>query len=128
MRLFAKSLGHALTGLRHALETERNLKYFLVGYLLILLAGLAAGLDPADWIAVIIASGVFFAIELLNTALERLVDTFDDYRKQMVGNNYHVGLKRTKDVASSAALMGLLTLLAVLAVVFPPHLNILLGL
>lgn len=128
MRLFAKSLGYALTGLRHALETERNLKYFLLGYVLILIAGVVAGLDPADWLAVIIASGMFFAIELLNTALERLVDTFDDYQKQMVGNNYHVGLKRTKDVASSAALMGLLTMLVVLALVFPPHLKILFGL
>lgn len=128
MKETMKSLGFARAGLWHALQTERNLKRFAVAYLLILLLGIVCGLSPSEWVAVIISCGMFFSIELLNTALERLVDTFDDYQKQLVGSNEHVGLKLTKDVASAAALAGLLTVIVVLCIVFPPHLKVLFGL
>lgn len=128
MKKTMKSFGFARAGLWHALKTERNLKRFAFGYVLILLLGIICRLSAAEWTAVIISCGMFFSVELLNTALERLADTFDDYQKQLVGSHEHVGLKLTKDVASAAALVGLVTVLAVLCIVFPPHLKILLGL
>ncbi len=128
MQQTIKSFGFACAGLWHALQTERNLKRFAITYLFILLLGIVCKLSQYEWVALIISCGLFFSIELLNTALERLVDTLDDYQKQLLGNNLHIGLKLTKDVASSAALAGLVTVIAVLCIVFPPHLKTLFSL
>lgn len=52
--------------------------------------------------------GFFVVIELLNTAIERLADTFDDYEKKHRGGHYHPGIKMTKDVGAAASLVALL--------------------
>lgn len=51
--------------------------------------------------------GFFIVVELLNTAIERLADTFDDCEKKHRGGHYHPGIKMTKDVAASASLVAL---------------------
>ncbi len=117
MKRTVRSFGFALAGLSHAFLHERNLRLFLLAH--ILLCTISVMIFRAIEIPLIIGMtlmGLFFiVIELLNTAIERLADTFDDCEKTHRGGHYHPGIKITKDVAAGASLIALL--LYVLSVV-----------
>lgn len=116
-----KSLGHALAGLRHAVSLERNLQLFLLGFGLLLLLGAIVGLLTWEWLALILAGGLFLATELLNTALERISDVLDDERKLLGRREFHQGVRDTKDVAASASLVSLIIVGIVTILIFAPY-------
>jgi undecaprenol kinase len=109
MKRATRSLGFALSGLIHAFRHERNLQLFAFGHLMV--CGVLLGVARAQSILFILilslVGGFFIVIELLNTAIERLADTFDDYEKKHRGGHYHPGIKMTKDVGASASLVAL---------------------
>jgi diacylglycerol kinase len=80
-------------------------------------------LGGLEWTILLIAGGLFLAVELMNTAMERLVDTLDDYQKQLLGSHFHLGLKMAKDVASGASLVSLTIVIAVILIILLPHLT-----
>ncbi len=122
MRHTVRSLRHAIEGLTHALATERNLLRFTVVYIAFLLLGAWLGIAKSDWMALVIAGMTFVSVELLNTALERFVDAFDEHRRRANdAHDRHLGLKATKDVASAASLIGLLCVAITIILVFYPH-------
>jgi diacylglycerol kinase len=127
MRRIKKSFGHAIDGLVHAIKMERNLKLFIPVYLIILICGIPVVRLLWEWIALLMAGGLFLSIELLNTSLERLIDVLDDQKKLLGGTHYH-GIKAAKDVAAAASLVSLLMLIAVLVLVFWPYLKLYVGL
>ncbi len=122
-----KSFLHALHGLLHAYARERNLQIFTVVYVLMLVLGGYVRLLTWEWLALILAGGLFLTVELLNTAIERLTDVLDHERKLLGRTEYHEGMKWTKDVAASASLMSLLIVIVVIVIVFWPYGEIVLG-
>ena len=123
MKRIKKSFGHALDGCIHAMQTERNLQIFVAIYVIVLIAGACAQLLTWEWLALLLAGTGFMAIELLNTAIERLADVLDDQKKRM-GRSHYVMLKATKDVGAAAALIGLVAVILVVGIVFWPYMNI----
>lgn len=121
MKRLRKSFGHALDGLIHAIRMERNLQLFLPVYAAVLALGGIVGLLTWEWLALTVAGAGFLAVELLNTALERLVDVLDDQKKVMGATRYHAMMKATKDVAASASLVAFIALAAVILTVFWPY-------
>lgn len=119
-----RSLGFALTGLRHAFEREKNLRAFLWVYILVIALGVYLHLLLWEWIAVVMAGGLFVATELLNTAVERFVDVIDHNRKIEGSQGYHHNLKAAKDVAAAASLMALLVNIIVICIVLYPYADI----
>ncbi len=122
-----RSFLHALHGLLHAYAKERNLQVFTVVYALILIGAGFIGLLTWEWLALILAGGLFLCVELLNTAIERLADVLDHERKLLGRSEYHAGMKWTKDVAASASLMSLVVVIVVIVMVFWPYGEIALG-
>lgn len=122
MKRAHQSLRHALHGLQHALATERNLRLFLGTYLAILILGDIEGISLLQWLLLIVCGGLFTAVELINTALERLVDTCDELWRKIDtnANGHHRGLKLTKDVASAASLVCLCVNVLVILSIFLP--------
>lgn len=121
MRKTINSFRHALRGIGHAIATERNLRLFVVIFTLVLLFGIERGLHSLEWMILLTAGGTFMVIELLNTALERLVDVVDEeMRKSETG--FHVKLKATKDTASAAALVSFAVVVCVIIIIFMPYL------
>ncbi len=122
MRHTVRSLRHAIEGLFHALSTERNIIRFSIVYAVFLCLAAWLHITRIEWIALLIAGMTFMAIELLNTALERFVDAFDEHRRRANDvKDRHMGLKATKDVASAASLVGLLCVAVTIVLVFYPH-------
>ena len=67
-----------------------------------------------EWCALILAAGVVWAAEALNTALERLTD--------LVSPGHHPLAGQAKDIAAGAVLLAAIAAFAIGAVIFIPRL------
>ncbi len=117
-----QSAHHAFRGLLDAFRKERNLQLFSVCYLLLLLYASLFPLTQSDWLTLSFAGGIFVITELLNTALERLADAFDDHLKAEHRKESFAAIRMAKDIAASASLVSLLLVVAVSLVIFVSHL------
>lgn len=105
---FRKSFLFAIQGFRTAWRTERNIKVMVGGGACAIVVGIVLRLDLISWAIVLLCCGVVIAAELLNTAIETIVD--------LVSPEYHPLAGRAKDISAGAvwalcvivALVGLL--------------------
>jgi diacylglycerol kinase len=115
-----RSLGFALEGLSHALSRERNLQLFALGFALIVIIASQLSLERWEWIALLVSGGAFMAVELFNTALERLTDAVDALPKEEGNTVLHASMKAAKDVSAAAALVGFVTVVVVILLILGP--------
>lgn len=111
------SLAHAFScagaGVVHALRTQRNMKIHAAVAVVAVALGLAFGIEPAEWAAIIVCIGTVFAAECLNTAIEAVVD--------LVSPGYHELARHAKDCAAGAVFVCAVAAVAVAAAVFLPR-------
>ena len=69
-----KSFGYALEGFKHAFKYEQNFIFHSVVAILVIIFGFIFKISKVEWILIIIVIGLVLAFELINTALEALVD------------------------------------------------------
>lgn len=91
---FKKSFGFALQGFRYTLATERNIRAMLGGAAFAVVMGLVLQLDLVSWAIVLLCIGCVLAAELMNTAIETVVD--------LVSPEYHPLAGHAKDIAAAA--------------------------
>lgn len=91
---FKRSFLFAVQGLRFAVKTERNIKVMLGGGAFAVVMGLVLQIDLVSWAIVLLCIGCVLAAELLNTAIETVVD--------LVSPEYHPLAGHAKDVAAAA--------------------------
>ncbi len=91
---FLKSFLFAVQGFRFAVSTERNIKVMLVGGAFAVVMGLILQIDLISWAIVLLCCGCVLAAELMNTAVETIVD--------LVSPEYHPLAGHAKDVAAAA--------------------------
>ncbi|MDI6869966.1 MAG: diacylglycerol kinase family protein [Bacillota bacterium] len=99
-RTLAESFRCAFAGLSHALRTQRNLRLHLAAGVLVL--GLAAWLrlPPAAVALLLVAVAGVVVAEVLNTALETMID--------LVSPDYHPLAGLTKNLAAAAVILAAL--------------------
>jgi undecaprenol kinase len=104
-------IGFALSGLGHALRTERSVRFQVVALVLVFAALAVFRPEPIWWAAVALASAGVLAAELINTAIEMLADHLSP--------EVHPQIRAVKDCAAAAVLVcviGALTVAVALAV------------
>lgn len=82
--------------------------------ILVVVSGILLNLQAFEWAVVIIAIGLVWVTEIINTALEALVD--------LVTQQYHPLAKIAKDTSAAAVLFASLIAVILGIVVFTPHL------
>jgi undecaprenol kinase len=107
------SFKYALEGIYTALKEEPNLKLHVLAMATVIVLGVYFDLMPGEWMAVILSIGLVIALELTNTAIETIVDSFT--------SDTHPGAKKAKDVASGAVLIIAITASLIGLLVFLPH-------
>lgn len=112
MLKFIRGFGYAFSGLAYAFKTQINFKFHLVALILTVLAGWYLKLSSAEWLWIVIAIALVLITELLNTAIEVLVD--------LVSPAYNIKAKVIKDVAAAAVLMAAITAITIGLIVFIP--------
>ena len=94
---FFRGFIYAAEGIVVALKEERNLRFHLVAAVLVAIAGLLTGLSQTEWFIILILFGVMFALEIMNSAVERVVDLVTMEKKPLA--------KQAKDMAAGAVLV-----------------------
>lgn len=113
-RTLLDSLRHALRGLGQGIRTQRNLRIHVVLGTLAISLGLILHLSAVEMALVVAFIALVIAAELLNTALEVLVN--------IASPEYHPLAKQAKDLAAAAVLVTALGALVGGALLFLPHL------
>jgi diacylglycerol kinase (ATP) len=109
----AASFRHAWRGLRLLVRTQANARLHLAATVLVVIAGLVLRVSRGEWGLLALASGLVWAAEALNTAVELLADR--------VSMEHDARLGRVKDLAAAAVLLAAIAAVVVGAVVFVPR-------
>lgn len=112
---FIQSLKNALTGLKTAVLAERNMRTHLLFTGLALLAGSFFQLRPAEWLWILSAVFLVLICELLNTAIETIIDL-------IVGDRIHPLARDAKDIGAAIVIMASLFAVIVGLIIFGPKL------
>ena len=91
---FKHSFGFAIQGFRYAFRSERNIKVMCFSGIAAIILGLIVQLDFISWALLFICCGCVIAAELINTAIEAIVD--------LVSPEFHPLAGRAKDIAAGA--------------------------
>lgn len=96
MGKFLKSFTYAFQGVVYGLR-ERNFKFHCAATVVVILTGLYVKLSETEWFIIIMLIGGVLALELMNSAVERVVD--------LITTEQHPLAKQAKDLAAGAVLV-----------------------
>ena len=92
------SLEFALTGIFTAFKEERNMRKHALSAILAIVAGFLFGISVTEWLFLLLSVSLVIAFEIMNSALENVVDLASDYHFSMLAKN-------AKDMAAGAVLV-----------------------
>lgn len=91
------SFRYAFEGIMAAIIRERNMKVHLFMTISVICLGWWTSLTKTEWLFISFAIGGMISLELINTAIERIVD--------LVTEDYHPLAKEAKDIAAGAVFL-----------------------
>jgi diacylglycerol kinase len=112
MSRMIKSFGYAITGLRYAFSTQPNFRFHSFALLAVAILGWYVNLNRSEWLWILAAVSMVLVSELLNTAIETLVD--------LVSPAYHLKAGIVKDAAAAAVLVAAIIAAAIGLIIFIP--------
>lgn len=112
MKPFFKGFAHAWNGLQKAIASEFNLKVHLVAAICVIAIGFIVHLSTIEWSIIIGCIALVIVSELLNTAIEKLVD--------LVSPTHHPQAGLVKDIAAGAVLVCAIASVIIGCIIFIP--------
>ena len=97
-RTVMDSMEFAITGVITAFKEERNMRKHLVSAFLVTIAGFIFQISAIEWLFLLIAIFLVITFEIVNSAIENIVDLASDYHFSMLAKN-------AKDMAAGAVLV-----------------------
>lgn len=107
-----QSFVYAIKGIVFAFKHERSIWLQSVGAIGTITAGFLFKISQIEWIAVVLCVGIVIACEIINTAIETIVD--------FISPEYHKKAGIIKDLAAGAVLTTAITSAVVAAIIFIP--------
>lgn len=92
-----KSFGYAFEGIFAVIKKERNMQIHCCMMVLVILAGLFFQISAVEWCICLVLFGLIMSLELVNTAVESVVDLVTEERRPLA--------KLAKDAAAGAVLI-----------------------
>jgi diacylglycerol kinase (ATP) len=114
LKRFFLSFKYAFQGIVIAIREQQSLKFQVIGGAFVIAMGFYLGLISADWIAIVGMTGLVIGLEMMNTAVEELVDMVTPERKPQAG--------KVKDIAAGAVLIASMAATIVLILIFKKYL------
>ncbi len=108
------SFKYAFTGLKTALKDQPNFIIHLFLGSIAILMGTYFDIAQSEWLILFLTIGFVITIELTNTAIEEVVNSFTD--------QIHPSAKKAKDVAAGAVLVSSITAVIIGLIIFLPYL------
>lgn len=109
-----RSFKYAFNGIKCCIGKEQNLSFHLIATAVVITTGFILGISRMEWIIIILCIGLVIAAELVNSAIERLVDLISPEQHPIAG--------RVKDIAAGAVLVCAIVAATVGILIFFPYL------
>ena len=110
----AQSFRYALAGFPVLLSTQHNARIHAVATVLVVIVGMIVRVSTLEWALLVLAIGMVWAMEAMNTALELLADEISLEQRPRIG--------KAKDVAALGVLAAAITAMLLGLFVFLPYL------
>lgn len=114
MKKFLHSFKYAFQGVSYSFRTQLNFKVHTFAAIFAISLGFIVKISHQEWLWIILAIGLVLISELINTALETLVD--------LVSPKYNPKAGIVKDVAAAAVLITACLAIAIGIIIFVPKL------
>ena len=92
------SLEFALTGILTAFKEEKNMRSHVLSAVAAIIAGLIFRISATEWLFLLLSIFLVIAFEIMNSAVENVVDLASDY-------HFSMRAKNAKDMAAGAVLV-----------------------
>lgn len=109
-----KSFGYAFNGLKVVLSSQQNFWIHLIVVCIVVIVGVSSGLTTNEWCIITISIFMVLALEVVNTAIEILVD--------FISPGFHEQAGIVKDIAAAAVLLSAIGAVIVGLIIFLPRL------
>jgi diacylglycerol kinase (ATP) len=109
------SFKYAFQGLRQVLKVEQNIWAHLLAAITAIVLGAIFQISKTDWLIIILCIGLVLIAEIMNSAIEELVDLVSPQRNEKAG--------KIKDIAAGGVLIAAITALVAGIIVFLPYLT-----
>lgn len=113
-----RSFGYAFEGIFCGIRKERNMKIHCIAAICVVIAGVIFKISRIEWCLCLILFGMILSLELVNTAMEAVVD--------LVTEEYRPLAKLAKDTAAGAVLIAAIMAVLVGILIFLPKLSVIL--
>ncbi len=97
-RTLVASMEFAITGIITAFKEERNMRKHMVSAILAIIAGAVFRISAIEWLFLLLAIFLVITFEIINSAIENVVDLASHYHFSMLAKN-------AKDMAAAAVLV-----------------------
>lgn len=108
---FFKSFTYAFAGIIAATK-EQNFRFHLLAVILVVIAAILTGVSKYEWLILILVMAFVLSLEMLNSALERVVD--------LATEEFHPLAKLSKDLAAGAVLVTAIASVIIGLIIFLP--------
>ena len=112
IKKFINSFKYPFSGLRYAYKNEQNLAVDIGIAVIVIIAGILLKVSIVEWAILAITVGLVISFELINTAIEAVVD--------LVTEEFHPLAKIAKDTASAATFVASIIAAGMWLTVFLP--------
>ena len=114
LKRIKNSFKYAFNGLIDTYRTEQSVWIYIPVALLVILIGFLLKINNYEWMVIVLILGIILSLELVNTALEAVVD--------LVTKEYKPLAKKAKDTVSAAVLVFAVASVIVGLIIFLPKL------
>ncbi len=114
-----ESFGYAFEGIWTGIRKERNMKIHCLAIICVTLAGTLFHITATEWCICLLLFALVAALELVNTAVEAVVDLVTEEKKPLA--------KIAKDTAAGAVLFAAIVSVIIGCIIFLPYLLELFG-
>src|SRR5688572_26309939 len=114
-----KSFRYAINGVAEAVRTQWNFRVHFACTVIVIIAGACFKISTLEWIILILCMGLVLAFEMINTAVEYLVDH--------VSPDYHPNAGKVKDISAGAVLVAAVAAFITGCIIFLPRFIRLIG-
>lgn len=108
-----QAFGHAIKGTYNFFISGNHAKIHLFAFVQVIILSCYFSITSMEWIAILISSALVIGIEMINTALETLMDKLHPENNEMIG--------RAKDISAAAVLIAAITAAIIGVIIFTPY-------
>jgi undecaprenol kinase len=109
---YSETFKFALEGIRVSILNEKNIRFHLFFSVIVIVFAIIFNLTQIEWMFILFAIVGMIVVEMINTAIERVVD--------LVTDQYHPLAGQAKDIAAGAVLIYAILSVIIGMIIFIP--------